>query len=325
MNTNAYTLHIDYGCPSLNSGAGKAGVDGSNLSDGGTNTLSFPPLMAKVFGAVTNRWRLLSEVQLMPPALDAELPQAPVRMNSNRRERGDMPIQPSAAPVSYRTTLHALYVSSTPWRIWIKNKVVAGWITVREAIVPVLLHGLTPKNSQDAYRARVGAVIVGAFVLISPSGLSVLIASLAGWVLVILRLSELNVREHMKEYAQIISPVTNSGSAADVPDDVLAEEVFPRRYQTAWATVTIRQGSPAISDSSGVISSVQYKGLGDYTINWVKSFKDEHYGFWVSGAAGHIKYELTRTGVRLLMGPVAGLSLDDISITIFAIEELDVG
>ncbi|MGQ0667855.1 MAG: hypothetical protein ACT4O4_12555 [Nitrospiraceae bacterium] len=167
--------------------------------------------------------------------------------------------------------------------------------------------------------------MVGALALIGPGGLGVLVAGLAGWALVILRLNELNVHEQIKEYAHLISPVANSGSASHPPGDnvVLTEDVFPKRYQTAWATVTIRQGSPAISDSNGVISSIQYKGLGDYTINWVKSFRDDHYGFWVNGASGNMKYELTRTGVRLLMSPETGLSVDAIHLTIFAIQELD--
>ena len=237
-----------------------------------------------------------------------------------------MRIQSAAdpAPASFRAALHAFSVSSIPWRKWIKDRAVHGWNTLRDDYVPVLLHGVTPKNSQDAYRAGAGAAIVGAFALIGPGGLAVLVAGLAGWALVILRLNELNMHEQIKEYAQMISPVAGSGSTAHLPDNhVPAEDAFPRRYQTAWATVMIRQGSPAISDSSGVISSIQYKGLGDYTINWVKSFRDEHYGFWVSGASGNMKYELTRSGVRLLLSPETGPSIDAVRLTIFAIQELD--
>jgi hypothetical protein len=214
-------------------------------------------------------------------------------------------------------------VSITPWAIWLKDRAVAGWVLVREEFVPLFLQSVTPKTSEDAYRAGVGAVVVGTVALISPSGLSVLVASLAGWTLVTLHLKELNVHEYVKEYAQVISPVVNGGADADGPDTRSAEELFSRRYQTAWATVTIRQGSPAISDSSGVISSIQYKGVGDYTINWVKAFRDEHYAFWVSGASDYMKYERTRTGVRLLMRPDTGLSVDTVSITIFAIQEVD--
>jgi hypothetical protein len=199
---------------------------------------------------------------------------------------------------------------------------VAGWGRVQEELVPVLLQSVTPKTSEDAYRAGIGAVVVGSVALISPRGLSVLVASLAGWAFVILHLKELDVHQHVKEYAQVISPVVNGGVVPDVPDTRSVEELFSQRYQTAWATVSIRQGSPAISDSSGVISSIQYKGVGDYTINWVKAFRDEHYAFWVSGASDHMKYERTNTGVRLLMRPETGLSLDTVSITIFAIQEV---
>lgn len=228
------------------------------------------------------------------------------------------------APANFRASLQALYTRSIPWWRGVRDGVVACWNTIREEYVPVLLHGVTPRNSQDVYRAGAGAGIVAGFVLVGPTGLGVLVAGLAGWALVILRLNELNVREQVKEYAQMISPVAESGGAPQLSDDhVSAEEISLRRYHTAWATVTIRQGSPAISDSSGVISSIQYRGLGDYTINWVKSFRDEHYGFWVSGASGNMKYELTRTGVRLLMSPETGLSVDAIRLTIFAIQQLD--
>lgn len=234
-----------------------------------------------------------------------------------------MPLQSSATSMGHRAALHAFFVNITPWLIWIKDRTAAGWVVVQEDLVPLLLQTVTPKTSEDAYRAGVGAVIVAGVALISPSGLSILIASAAGWALVILHLKEADIQHHVKEYAQVISPVVNGGGVAHVPDARSAEELFSRRYQTAWATVTIRQGSPAISDSSGVISSIQYKGVGDYTINWVKAFRDEHYAFWVSGLIGHIQYELTRTGVRLLMRPETDLSLDAVGITIFAIQELD--
>jgi len=234
-----------------------------------------------------------------------------------------MPTPSSAAPVHSRTGLRFFFVKITPWLTWAKDRAVATWATVQEEFLPVLLHAVTPKNSEDAYRAGIGAVCLGVLALVSPSALMVLVVGAAGWACVILRLNELNVHAHMKDYAEVVALVANSGSSIQDPDEGSGDERFPKRYQTAWATVTIRQGSPAISDSSGVISSIQYRGVGDYTINWVKSFRDEHYGFWVSGASGSMRYELTRTGVRLLMSRETGLSLDEISVTFFAIQEMD--
>jgi len=235
-----------------------------------------------------------------------------------------MPTPSSAAPAHSRSGLRLFFVNITPWFTWAKDRVVATWTTVQEEVVPVLLHAVTPKNSDDAYRAGLGAACLGALALVGPTGLAVLVAGAAGWAFVILRLNELNVQAHIKDYADVVALVANSGSPTQVLDEGAADERFTKQYQTAWATVTIRQGSPAISDSSGVISSIQYRGVGDYTINWVKSFRDEHYGFWVSGASGSMKYELTRTGVRLLMSAETGLSLDEISVTFFAIQEADV-